>query len=197
MKSFITTLAFCIGLSTAMAADELAKLKTAYQAAILKAVSPVNATYEKELQKLLEQYTKEGKLDAAAEVIAEIKLINSTSAQTASSSAAASTNSKQGGQASESTDHAANQRFFVKKTWKTPTGTLFAFDEKGTGSRSFGNDKTAFIWRQMPDGVVQVTGERNEGSRIDTWYLRFVSKTEAYYGSAPDEIGMKLTVQPR
>jgi len=78
----------------AVAIDELGKLKASYETAVAKATAPLKATYEKELQKLLERYTKAGNIDDASKVIAELK---------SSGAAIASTNNSGGVVASSST----------------------------------------------------------------------------------------------
>lgn len=50
----------------ALALDpEVERLQKAHAAAVQRAVAPVDTAYQKELQRLLDQYTKAGKLDAA------------------------------------------------------------------------------------------------------------------------------------
>ena len=171
----------------ASAIDELGNLKSSYENAVIKVTAPVKATYEKELQKLLERYTKAGNLDEAAKVIAELKSVGA--AVTTSSPSA----SKGGNQDSASPQSA--ERFFVNKTWRTPTGTKFSFEKSGTGKRSFGNDETSFVWRTLADGSVEVTGENTKGASMKTWLFRFVDSNEAYYGDNKDNLGAKLERQ--
>jgi len=69
MKTFFLRCVLLIGVSLASAADpDLAKLQKSYDEAVKRAVDPITATYRAELQKLLEQHTKAGKLEAAVEV---------------------------------------------------------------------------------------------------------------------------------
>ncbi len=58
---------------------ELARLKTGYQAAVTKAVSPLTATYRKELERLLDSFTRAGKLDQALQVKKEIESLDGAS----------------------------------------------------------------------------------------------------------------------
>ena len=75
--------------SLSHADDELNKLKASYEAAVTRAVAPIKATYEKELQKLLQLQTQASKLDAAAEVMAELKGLAPQKAPPAPGAAAA------------------------------------------------------------------------------------------------------------
>jgi hypothetical protein len=169
------------------AIDELGNLRASYENAIIKVTAPVKATYEKELQKLLERYTKAGNLDEAAKVIAELKNVGATVTTSALSA------SKTGNQAPASP--LSSERFFVNKAWKTPTGTKFSFEKGGTGKRSFGKDETSFVWRTLADGSIEVTGENTKGADMKTWLFRFVSSNEAYYGDNKDNLGAKLERQ--
>ena len=184
MKRIAALLLFLV-VSHASAVDELGKLKASYESAVAKATAPIRAMYEKELQRLLERYTKAGNLDEAAKVIAELKGTGATveAASTAAPAAAAS------GAAAP----AVNERWFVNKTWKSPTGTLFAFQKGGVGKRSFGTDETGFVWRALPDGLIEVSGESNKGGPMQIRLFRFVNSDEAYYGTSKDNMGAKIT----
>lgn len=66
MKLLPVCVVACLCSSAALALDpEVERLQKAHAAAVQRAVAPVDAAYQKELQKLLDQYTKAGKLDAA------------------------------------------------------------------------------------------------------------------------------------
>lgn len=69
MKPFllVCVLALCADLASG-ADPDLAKLQKSYDEAVKRAVDPITATYRVELQKLLEQHTKAGKLEAAIEI---------------------------------------------------------------------------------------------------------------------------------
>ena len=53
--------------------SELGRLRESYKAAITRAVTPLTATYVKELQKLRDAYTRAGNLKLATDVDAELK----------------------------------------------------------------------------------------------------------------------------
>ena len=174
-----------LGASLSHADDELNKLKASYEAAVTRAVAPIKATYEKELQKLLQLQTQASKLDAAAEVMAELKGLAPQKAPPAPGAAAAPASAQ--GASLQSTEH-----WFVGKTWTTPAGTRFSFARNGSGFRENGKDKTAIVWHQNGDGMVEVTGQGKKGGKTDTWFFRFTSLTEGHYGSSSDNLSMKL-----
>jgi hypothetical protein len=175
-------------LSTALlAADDLDQLKASYEGAVARATAPLKATYEKELQKLLQHHAQAGKLDDAAKVMSELQSIGAASlptGQTTPLPTNATTTSPQ-----------ATERYFVNKVWKTPTGTIFSFEKAGMGKRVFGKDETSLVWRTTADGVIEATGESTKGGNMRTWYFRFVSSSEAYYGDSKDNLGSKLEKQ--
>lgn len=77
-------LCFCAG--QAFAVDpELEKLQKSYDEATKRALAPIQATYQKELQKLMEQHTRAGKLDAAVETKAELEKFGQKQTQLATS----------------------------------------------------------------------------------------------------------------
>lgn len=73
MKTFLLCLLSCFHVFSVCAADpDLGRLQKSYDEAKKRALDPVQTTYQTELQKLMEQRTKAGKLDAALEVKAEL-----------------------------------------------------------------------------------------------------------------------------
>lgn len=60
------------------------RLRGSYTAAVNRAIDPLKNTYRKELNKLLDQYTKSGKLDDALVVRAELASLDSDSSVAAS-----------------------------------------------------------------------------------------------------------------
>jgi hypothetical protein len=74
MKTFLLCLLSCFHVFSVCAADpDLGRLQKSYDEAKKRALDPVQTTYQTELQKLMEQRTKAGKLDAALEVKAELE----------------------------------------------------------------------------------------------------------------------------
>ncbi|MDP1589094.1 MAG: hypothetical protein Q8M07_15190 [Prosthecobacter sp.] len=67
---------------------ELLRLQKAYEDATRRALAPLQTTYQKELQKLQEQYAKSGKLDAALEVKAELEKMGLQQSQAANTAIA-------------------------------------------------------------------------------------------------------------
>jgi hypothetical protein len=69
MKTPLLATALWITVRLSYAGDpDLAKLQKSYDEAVKRAVDPITTTYRAELQKLLEQHTKAGRLEAAVEV---------------------------------------------------------------------------------------------------------------------------------
>ncbi len=153
----------CIAATSLRADPEITRLKTDYEAALVK---------------LLQVRVKEGNVIAAQEVRREIERSTGKPYQEAAASAAP-----------VSTQAQADQ-FFVGKTWRTPTGTKFRFGAGGTGSKVFGTDKPAGIkWRHLNPTLVDVESLDGKGEH---WYFRFTSLTEAYYGNKKESTKTKL-----
>jgi hypothetical protein len=163
------------------AADpEVARLKTSYQVAVDRAVGPLKTSYEQELRKLVERFTKSGNLAGALEARTELEGSTGKSEGEAGKAANAPASQK------------AIERFFVGKTWKTPTGTNITFDKDGTGFRQFGKDKTSLIWHPIEGGLIEATLQTTQGGSVQNMYFRFLSNSEAYFGMAQDSVTKKL-----
>lgn len=175
---FVLTL---LMLSTAIGADpELQRLKGSYTVAVAKATAPIKATYEKELQKLLQAHTKAGRLDAAAEVMAELQELG------------AITTAPVNGPASVP----SNDRLFVGKSWYSKAGSEYHFNKDGTGYRfqkmDF-DDKVTFTWRQLPDGAVEVLQRKQPTAQASPTFFRFVDRKTAYQGDNASNIASPLS----
>jgi hypothetical protein len=172
---------------TARAIDpDLERLKGSYAAAVAKATAPIQGTYEKELQKLLQAHTKAGRLDAAAEVMSELQSLGAVA--TAPSAAV-----PVGG--SGATPN-SNDRLFVGKSWYSKAGSEYHFNKDGTGYRlqkmDF-DDKVTFTWRQLPDGVVEALQRKQPTAQATPTYFRFVDRKTAYQGDSASNITSPLT----
>lgn len=165
--------------SLAAADPDLDRLKTAYQGAVERATAPIKATYEKELQKLLQAHTQAGRFDAAATVMAELKEIGSVSPTAAPSNATP----------------VGNDRLFVAKSWYTKAGSEYHFNRDGTGYRlqkmDF-DDKVAFTWRQLPDGVVEAMQRKQPNAQASATYFRFVDRNTAFQGDSVTNIAAPI-----
>ena len=85
------------------------------------------------------------------------------------------------------------EQLFVNTAWKTSYGTNFEFQEDRRGIRTFSEaDRTAFNWKRLPDGLVEVRGPFRKGGLEVTWYFRFESNKEAYYGPHTNEVDRPL-----
>jgi hypothetical protein len=124
--------------------------------------------YARDLQKLYQRHSQAGRLTEAAKVLAELRAIGVTEVDMPSP---------------------PPEQFFVNTAWRTAYGTVFEFQPHQRGVRSYNNaDLTAFSWKSLPDGLIEVTGPFRRGEPEVTWYFRFESNTEAYYGPHKDEV---------
>lgn len=186
MNKLVSLVVLLTAIHMAHADPEMARLKASYEAAVERSVAPLRATYEKELLKLMEKHTKAGDLTSALEVKEEIEKLTGKPVLTATA-------------APSGTGAVARPKvlepYFVGKTWRTPTGTNFTFREDGTGERQFGNDKSAFKWKQRGRDMVEAIGPGTSGGPDRSWFFRFESLEKAFYGSEKDTTDAKLTLQ--
>lgn len=78
MKGIYSILLSCCVWHASAADADLARLQKSYDEAAKRALAPLQATYVQQLQKLLEQRTKAGQLDAALEVKAVLEQFGQT-----------------------------------------------------------------------------------------------------------------------
>ena len=162
------------------AADaDLERLKQSYQEATSRALAPLNATYEKELLKLLEQRTKAGQLAEAIEVKEEIERITGRAIKDTSGTPA-------------QPGRPPLEKLFVGKSWRTSLGTVFEFKKDGSGSRQLGSDKKAIVWKVAGPDLVEASGQKNDSGVVETWFFKFLDKDEGYIGGSRDKIDGKL-----
>ena len=156
-------------------ADESAKepphlviLRKQWERARQKSVQPVNATYAKELQKLLESLTRAAKLEEAAVVKKEFEKMSAGTV-------------------------ARRPDPFVGIKWVTQSGTQFTFEADGTGLQSYENRKTPLKWTKGPNDVLTVEGEAQ--FRTATWYFKFTDEKTGVFGESPDKLDKALTAK--
>ena len=129
---------------------------------------PVNATYAKELQKLLESLTRAAKLEEAAVVKKEFEKMSAGTV-------------------------ARRPDPFVGIKWVTQSGTQFTFEADGTGLQSYENRKTPLKWTKGPNDVLTVEGEAQ--FRTATWYFKFTDEKTGVFGESPDKLDKALTAK--
>lgn len=131
---------------------ELARLKTSYQAAVTKAVTPLTSTYRKELERLMDGFTRAGKLDQALQVKKELATLDGASLakteqealpkETVPAAAAPVTN-------------------IVGTVWVAKTGFLRRLEFRANGAMTVTNENnkvyTAFTYKQAQDGSFVIT----------------------------------------
>jgi hypothetical protein len=154
----------------------------------------LRATYAGDLEKLYQRCSEAGRRDDATEVLAELKTMGVAvvniprrfSEQFLVDVALDTT-------AEAEVSRPISEQFFVDTAWKTPSGTIFVFEENGRASRSYNNaNKTSLTWKIHPTFMVDLTGPPSPGRAPVTWFFCFDSKTEAFYGTSKDDVAHKL-----
>ncbi|MDZ4287374.1 MAG: hypothetical protein U0984_05420, partial [Prosthecobacter sp.] len=150
------------------------RLRTAYEAAVARALQPLHEAYERELRKLQDSHTRSGNLDAALAAKQELEKLTTKSA----------------GARPSSTPARDSEAFFVGKSWQNPTGTVFTFNQDGECTREHSGTRTVGRWRRR-GSIVEATEKVPQDAR----YFRFVSATEAYVGNSPDDVKTPLSLK--
>jgi len=176
MKTIITSILFLLTLN--LFADDLTDLQKQYNTAIKRVTDPINKSYTRELQKLLEKVSKDGDIDKVAAVTDELKKFIDPTNIKLPTGFKKDVNS-----------------LFVNKVWVTPLGTEFHFKEKGQGFRKFGNDQTMLSWKLRDDMLIEVEAKANEDKGLRTWYFKFDTKTTGKYGQTPVNLDMTLVLK--
>jgi hypothetical protein len=182
---FVLPLAALVSTSFADVGD-LHQLKTNYEAACARVTGPLTNTYVAELQKLLRVKQQAGNPADIAAVSAELQRmgVNTQAPKPAAPTTPAAP-----------AEPGKIEKFFVGKTWVTPAGTKFSFNKNGLGMRSFGKEESQIVWTLLPDNLIQVVGESTKGGSMRTWYFRFLSTNEGYYGDSKENPSAKLEKQ--
>ena len=179
-------IAACLTMLARAVDPDLERLKGSYQAAVSKATAPIQATYEKELQKLLQAHTKAGRLDAAAEVMSELQTLGAVAPPPSTA------NAPTGNPATQT----SNDKLFVGKSWYSRAGSEYHFSKDGTGYRfqklDF-DDNVTFTWRQLPDGLVEVLQRKQPTAQATPTFFRFVDRKTAYQGDTATNVTSPLS----
>jgi len=161
--SIIAALAY---LSSAAHADpaELQRVNNLYERAVEKAIAPLKLTYEQELQRLLETYLKNDRLEDAVAVKTALE--------------------KSKGSAAQQTELPPAEKLktlFVNKTWVTSTGiTKYTFLGGGKEEVQTKIGVEPFTWEIDADSTVQVT------IKDRVLQFTFKSETEGSHSSKDD-----------
>ena len=130
---------------------ELARLKTAYQSAVTKAISPLTATYRKELERLMGDFTRAGKLDQALQVKKELATLDGASLAKA----------EQEAPQKETAPAAAPVTNIEGTVWVAKTGFLRRLEFRANGAMTVTNENdkvyTGFTYKQAQDGSFVIT----------------------------------------
>ena len=132
-----------------VAADpaELTKAKEIYRDASERALTPVKAAYAKELARLIDEYSRAGKLDEAITVKNELAKLTGGAVIPLPAAAAAVTNTPAIAQLRDR---------FVGRTFVTPGGTHFTFNKDSTGMQRWSEGTDAFKWEVLDEKTVHV-----------------------------------------
>ncbi len=150
--------------------SELERLRGSYNAAVVRATAPLKASYEKELQRLLQRYTQANKINEAAEVMAELQRMNTNSVQSVLKN---------------------DDMFFVGPSWYTPLGTKFIFKKNFSGTQQReGGRPVPLKWAKTNDGIEIDTVDYQD--KPCKWSFRFVSTDEAYFRGPNDKTEVHL-----
>ena len=150
--------------------SELERLRGSYNAAIVRVTAPLKASYEKELQRLLQRYTQSSKINEAAEVMEELQRMNTNNVQPVLKS---------------------DDMFFVGPSWYTPLGTKFIFKKNFSGTQQReGGRPVSLKWTKTNDGIeIDTVDYQNTPCK---WSFRFVSINEAYFRISNDKAEVRL-----
>lgn len=178
----LTLICILITLVPCQGADaDLLRLRKSYQEARERALAPLNATYEKELSKLLERQMKAGNLAAAVETQKELDSLKALTPVSLT--------------VQPKDDPPGVERLFVGKNWESPLGTVFQLKRNGSGVKILGSSTAQVTWEKVGSDVIKVSGQKDTTGRIPTWHLKFVSEEEAYIGNSPTNTNEKLTLK--
>jgi hypothetical protein len=197
MKAKIMLLGICATAAVALAIDapEFDRLKTNHQAAMERATKPLIQSYLLELEKQRDAYARAAKLDAANAVQAEINAVKQSMAvadQAKKIPPQAPVNPPPGTTIIPA-GRPLDTRWFAGKTWLTNAKTKWNFGRNGVGDKMRGKDKTeTFTWKVLDSGLLELTVQAGAQAPKTTEYIKFVSKTEAYFGKSQDDLNARL-----
>lgn len=157
---------------------ELQSLRATYELEVDRAVSPLQATYERELRKIIRERTRKSDLEGAIAARTKLEEIAGDPDEEEDDSPPGST-------------RRPPDEWFVGRTWISPAGTAFIFQEDGTCIREGSGGRTEGSWRRRGSLVISEVEDKSRATR----YFRFASETEGWYGDDKDEIKSELTLR--
>lgn len=174
-------LAFFTSIALSQQPDaDLSKLKEAYSNAIERATAPITSTYQTELKKLLDRLTKEGKLDAALQVRAELEALTGETKDTPTPPA------NETGRLTRGETKVIEDRI-INKYWARPDGTDgYYFLKDGNGHRVMGTADNPILWKIDESGTVVVN--RAGGTKFIRILTESTGELRVSAGAAPAPI---------
>lgn len=142
---------------------ELDLLKVNYERAVERSTKTLTEQYKKELQKLLEKYSKKGDIKEVDRITSILKEF----------------------------DDAAPFNI-IDSEWISESGTTFRFKDGGKGRRYFGTDSTELSWRYVENGNIVITTRKSDGGPIVIIYMK-LTNTTGLYGDTPDKMTSTIT----
>jgi hypothetical protein len=174
-------------------APELDKLRASHEADMERAIKPYRETYQRELEKVRDTYTRAANLAAANAVQEEID--DAKSAGHPRSKAAASSAS---GKPPRLSGKAPKSEWYIGKTWaevKGP-GPSWTFAKGGKGEVVHSKGGTAPLkWEVMPSGVLKVQHVESSGQGSVTIYISITSATEGICGIGTETLTRPMFVK--
>jgi hypothetical protein len=135
-------------------APELDKLRAGHEAEIERALKPYRETYERELGKLRDNYTRAANLPGATEVQEEIDALKPDGG--GSSKSITSAELLATGKQPRLTGKAPKPEWYLGKTWSTDRGTTWTFAKDGKGEVKFNGKITPMTWEVTSTGVLKM-----------------------------------------
>jgi len=157
--------------------DELLRQRANFEESMQRLTAPLQATYERELERIVRERTRVSDLDGAIAARAELARVRG--------------NAEEGEDGGMGAGRRPPDEFFVGKTWVSAAGTAFTFREDGICVRQAPGGGSEGPWRRRGALVISYV----DGSDRATRYFRFVSATEAYYGNGPRDIEEPVTLR--
>lgn len=142
---------------------ELDLLKENYERAVERSTKTLTDQYKKELQKLLEKYSKRGDIKEVDRITSILKGFDATTSYN-----------------------------IVGSEWISESGTTFRFRDGGKGRRYFGEDSTELSWRHIENGNILITTRKSEDGPDVIIYMK-LSGTTGLYGDTSDKMTSIIT----
>ncbi|MEC5125815.1 hypothetical protein VSU19_03570 [Verrucomicrobiales bacterium BCK34] len=156
----------------------LERLRTSWLAARERALKPIDETYKSELERLLETYTKAGRLEMALKVKGELESLDGGTRDLRIPEAPATSDD--------------SLRHLIGPTWSDGDRVAFKFNSDGTGikERREVNSTGSFQWVSIGDGIVEISFK---ASKLKQYFEATSSRQGYLYSSKERENKQSMT----